>query len=299
MSGQPCERCSPRRSTVSVRPYVILDVFTDVPLEGNQLAVFTDGSGLEAGLMQRAARELNLSETVFVFAPDDGEADARVRIFTPAVELPFAGHPVLGTAFVLGEREGLETVRLHTGSGVVPVTLQRTDGRVTFGEMVQPIPTWESLDCAEEVLAALGIERSALPVELYDNGARFAYVALDSEEQLAGLAPYMGALARLGQFGVSCLAGSGSRVKVGMFGPALGVDEDPATGSAAGPLAVHLARHGRVRYGQPIELRQGAEIGRPSVLQATAEGSAERVERVLVGGGAVIVARGEYLLDPA
>jgi trans-2,3-dihydro-3-hydroxyanthranilate isomerase len=282
-----------------VRPYVILDVFTDVPLEGNQLAVFTDGRGLGAQRMQRAARELNLSETVFVLPADDGEADARVRIFTPAVELPFAGHPVLGTAFVLGERDGREAVRLQTGSGPVEVTLQRTDDRITFGEMVQPIPTWEPLHCADEVLAALGVERPALPVEVYDNGPRFAYVGLDSEEQLVALAPNMRALARLGQFGVSCFVGSGSRVKVRVFGPALGVDEDPATGSAAGPLAVHLARHRRVEFGQRLQISQGSEIGRPSVLQATVEGSPERIERVLVGGGAVVVARGEYLLDPA
>ena len=284
---------------MKLRSYVILDVFTDVPLQGNQVAVFTDGGGLEAERMQRAARELNLSETVFVLAADDGEADARVRIFTPAVELPFAGHPVLGTAFVLGERQGREAVRLQTGSGLVQVNLRRTDGRITFGEMVQPIPTWEPLDCAAEVLAALGVERSLLPVEVYDNGPRFAYVALESEEQLASLAPNMGALARLGQFGVSCFVGSGSRVKVRVFGPALGVDEDPATGSAAGPLAVHLARHGRVEFGRRLEISQGTEIGRPSVLQTTVEGSPERIERVLVGGSAVVVARGEYLLDPA
>jgi trans-2,3-dihydro-3-hydroxyanthranilate isomerase len=282
-----------------VRAYVILDVFTDVPLEGNQLAVFTDGVGLEAERMQRSARELNLSETVFVLPADDGEADARVRIFTPAVELPFAGHPVLGTAFVVGERDGREAVRLQTGSGPVEVTLQRTDDRITFGEMVQPIPTWEPLHCADEVLAALGVDRPALPVEVYDNGPRFAYVALDSEEQLVALAPNMRALARLGRFGVSCFVGSGSRIKVRVFGPALGVDEDPATGSAAGPLAVHLARHQRVEFGQRLEISQGTEIGRPSVLQATVEGSPERIERVLVGGGAVVVARGEYLLDPA
>ncbi|HXO09026.1 MAG TPA: PhzF family phenazine biosynthesis isomerase, partial [Solirubrobacteraceae bacterium] len=172
-----------------MRAYVILDVFTDVPLEGNQLAVFTDGVGLEAERMQRSARELNLSETVFVLPADDGEADARVRIFTPAVELPFAGHPVLGTAFVVGERDGREAVRLQTGSGPVEVTLQRTDDRITFGEMVQPIPTWEPLEEEAELLAALGVRASALPVEVYDNGPRFAYVALESEDQVASLTP--------------------------------------------------------------------------------------------------------------
>src|SRR5919204_4493543 len=119
-----------------MRAYVVLDVFTDTPLEGNQLAVFTDGSGLSDERMQKAARELNLSETVFVLPPEQG-GDARIRIFTPGLELPFAGHPVLGTAKVVAERDGLDVVRLETGMGLVRVAL--ADG---FGRMEQPIPNW-------------------------------------------------------------------------------------------------------------------------------------------------------------
>jgi trans-2,3-dihydro-3-hydroxyanthranilate isomerase len=278
-----------------VREYSIVDVFTDAPLEGNPVAVFADGAGLSDELMQRAARELNLSETVFLLA-DDGEADAQARIFTPASELPFAGHPVLGTAFLLGGQTGAETVRLRTGAGVITVRLERQNGRVSFGEMEQPIPTWETLDQPEELLAALGLESSALPIEVYDNGPRYAFVALADEAAVAALAPDMRALGR-GGLAVSCFASSGNQVKTRMFAPGLGVAEDPATGSAAGPLAVHLARHGRTQFGERIEIRQGIEIGRPSVLYAAVEGSAERIDRVRVGGGAVIVARGEYELD--
>jgi trans-2,3-dihydro-3-hydroxyanthranilate isomerase len=122
------------------------------------------------------------------------------------------------------------------------------------------------------------------------------YVALPDEAAVAGLRPDTGALAGLGEIGVSCFAGEGRRWKTRMFAPGLGVPEDPATGSAAGPLAVHLARHGRTGFGEEIEIRQGAEIGRPSVLYATAEGSAQRIDRVLVGGSAVVVARGQYRL---
>jgi trans-2,3-dihydro-3-hydroxyanthranilate isomerase len=125
----------------------------------------------------------------------------------------------------------------------------------------------------------------------------FVYVMLDSDDAVAALTPDMRALGRLGhEGGVSVFAGTGSRYKVRMFAPALGVIEDPATGSAAGPLAVHLARHGRIEFGRQIEIRQGAEILRPSLLHARAEGSSERIERVLVGGAAVVVARGEYRL---
>jgi trans-2,3-dihydro-3-hydroxyanthranilate isomerase len=278
-------------------PYVILDVFTGVPLQGNQLGVFTDAQDMGADLMQRAARELNLSETVFVLPSHDGGADARARIFTPVTELPFAGHPVLGTAFVLGERLGLSLVRLLTGAGVIPITLSREAGEIVFGQMEQPIPALEPFARAPELLHALGIEGSGLPIEAYRNGPLHLYVELPGEDDVAALRPDLGALSGLGQLGVSCFAASGTHVKTRMFAPALGVAEDPATGSAAGPLAVHLARHGRIGFGETIEIRQGAEIGRPSILQACVEGSAQRIERVTVGGSAVVVARGTYRLE--
>ena len=279
-----------------MRSYVVADVFTDVPLEGNQVAVFADGQGLSTELMQRAARELNLSETVFLLPGGDG-ADAHARIFTPAVEMAFAGHPVLGTAFVLGERLGVATVRLKTGAGVVSVQLRRQDGVVVFGEMQQPLPMWELFDRPDELLAAIGVPVSTLPIEVYDNGSRHTFVALPDAATVAGLRPDLGALRELGEVGVSCFAVAGGHVKTRMFGPGLGVAEDPATGSAAGPLAVHLARHRVTAFGDRIEIRQGAEIGRPSILYARAEGSADRLDRVTVGGGAVVVAHGEYRLD--
>ena len=266
------------------------------PCEGNPVAVFTDGEGLSTELMQRTARELNLSETVFVTAGRDG-ADACVRIFTPSTEMPFAGHPVLGTAFALAQRDGTERVALLTGAGMVTVTLRRDGERVVAGEMQQPVPTWAPLPAADAVLSALGVAESALPVELYDNGPRHVFVALSDAAQVGRLRPDMAALQDAGEFGVSCFARDGDRIKTRMFGPALGVAEDPATGSAAGPLAVHLARHGWTRFGERIVISQGTEIGRPSVLRAVAHGSPEHLESVLVAGDAVIVARGEYRLQ--
>jgi len=270
-------------------------VFTDTPLQGNQLAVFTDGRGLPAGQMQRAARELNLSETVF-FLPPERDGDLRIRIFTPASELPFAGHPVLGSAFLAGELLGTSAVRLETGAGIVPVELRRKGEQIVSGRMEQPIPDWAPYEQPERLLAALGVTASGLPVEAYRNGPRHVLVALGDEAAVAALRPDAGALAGLGEIGVSCFAGGGARWKTRMFAPGLGVPEDPATGSAAGPLAIHLARHGRTGFGDEIEIRQGAEIGRPSVLYARVDGSPERIERVLVGGSAVVVARGEYRL---
>lgn len=274
-------------------PYTVIDVFTDVPLQGNQLGVFTDARSLSAEQMQRLAREMSFAESVFVLPPAQG-GHARVRIFTPAQELPFAGHPVLGAAFVVGEPLGTAVVRLETGAGVIPLELRREGARVVFGRMQQPIPTWEPYARARELLAALGVPRSELPVEAYRNGPLHVYVALESEAAVAALQPDLAALSALGEIGANCFAGAGRSWKTRMFAPGLGVPEDPATGSAAGPLAIHLARHGRIDFGAEIEVRQGAEIQRPSLLFARAQGSPQGIERVEVGGAAVVVAQGEF-----
>ena len=272
--------------------YVVADVFTDAPLAGNQVAVFTDARDLSEEQLQPLARELNLSETVYVYPPA-ADGHARIRIFTPAVELPFAGHPTLGTAFVLAQPMQLGEIRLETGRGTVPVQLEREGPRITFGWMQQPLPTIEPFP-EQPLLTALGLERSELPVELYDNGVRHVYVTLASRDGVTALKPDFAALLELGAICVNCLAGDGDRWKTRMFAPSAGVQEDPATGSAAGPLALHLVRHGRVAWGDEIQIEQGAEIARPSLLHARVDGSADAVESVQVGGSAVVVARGEF-----
>jgi trans-2,3-dihydro-3-hydroxyanthranilate isomerase len=271
--------------------YVVADVFTDTPLQGNQVAVFTDAQGIPEHRLQPLARELNYSETVFVYPPSGG-GHVGIRIFTPATELPFAGHPTLGTAFVLAGPLQLIEIVLETGSGPVAVALEREGAKIVFGRMQQPPPAITPFEQTDALFAALGIDSSALPVELYDNGVPHLFVALESREQVAALQPDLGALAAVGRYGVNCFAGDGAKWKTRMFGPALGVNEDPATGSAAGPLALHLARHGRIAFGDEIEIVQGEEIKRRSVLYATAH-SEERIE---VGGSAVVVARGEFQL---
>jgi trans-2,3-dihydro-3-hydroxyanthranilate isomerase len=275
-------------------PYLILDVFAEAPLQGNQLGVFTDAVGVGSEQMQRLARELNFSETAFLFPPEQ-DGDARVRIFTPDHELPFAGHPVLGSAVAVAAGTGSSGVRLETGLGLIPVALRWQSELSAFGRMQQRVPSWSPYEHEAELLTALGITRSGLPVEAYPNGPLHVYVELEGEGAVAELRPDMRALAEL-EACANCFAGHGKSWETRMFAAAYGVNEDPATGSAAGPLAVHLARHGRTAFGEEIEIRQGIEIGRPSVLYARAEGSSERVERVEVGGSAVIVARGEFLI---
>ena len=270
--------------------YVIADVFTDTPLTGNQLAVFTDGRGLDDATMQALALEIGFSETTFVLPPEQG-GTARMRIFNPRHEMPFAGHPTLGTAFVLGAPLQLGVIALETGVGIVPVTLERDEsGRIVFGRMTQPVPLVEPVEAPEVVLAAVGAERSLLPIELYDNGARHIVVTLEAAE-LGGLRPDGETIATFGITGVNCVAGAGSSWRSRMFWEH---GEDPATGSAAGPIACHLARHSLVGWGEEIVITQGVEMGRPSALHARAEGGEGLIDAVEVGGNAVVVACGEF-----
>jgi trans-2,3-dihydro-3-hydroxyanthranilate isomerase len=280
---------------VPTHRYVVCDVFTDRALAGNQLAVFTDGQGLDSETMQALALEIGFSETVFVLPPEQG-GTVGVRIFTPKSELPFAGHPLLGTAWVLASPLQRGVVEIETGSGIVPVELERDEsGKIVFGRMTQPTPSVEAYPEADALLAAVGVQGSQLPIETYDNGLRLTYVALRSREEVAALRPDLEALESLGAM-VSCFAGAGGSWKARMFAPADGVPEDAATGGAAGPLACHLCRHGLVEWGTWVEISQGVEIGRPSTLFARAGGHGRVVESVEVGGHAVVVARGEFRL---
>jgi trans-2,3-dihydro-3-hydroxyanthranilate isomerase len=273
--------------------YVFADVFTDTPLQGNQLAVFTDARGLDDETMQALALEIGFSETVFVLPAEDG-GTARIRIFNPVEEMRFAGHPVLGTAFVLGGPLQLGVIALETGVGLIPVTLERDEsGRIVFGRMQQQVPSVEPVEPAERVLTAVGAAGSTLPVELYDNGARHIVVTLGDEVELASLRPDRAAIEELAITGVNCIAAGSEGWRNRML---WSHGEDPATGSAAGPIACHLARHGRIAWGEEIVITQGVEIGRPSTLHARAEGGGGLIDAVEVGGVAVLVARGEFRL---
>jgi trans-2,3-dihydro-3-hydroxyanthranilate isomerase len=270
--------------------YVVTDVFTEEPLSGNPVAVFTDATGLTGDRMQRIAREMNLSETVFVL-PAERDGDVRVRIFTPVNELPFAGHPTLGTAIALGE--GRATLKMETRMGTVPFVYDRS-GPVVAARMNQPVPTWAPYDYTDHLLDALGVADSTLPVEVYRNGPRHVYVGLPDVTALSAVRPDQRALAEHLDVAANCFARVGDSWRMRMFSPAYGVAEDAATGSAAGPLAIHLARRGLVPYGNRIEIWQGVEMGRPSRMLATAWGNDRRVDQVEVAGSAVVVARGRF-----
>jgi trans-2,3-dihydro-3-hydroxyanthranilate isomerase len=279
-----------------VHDYVVVDAFATEPLLGNPVAVFFDADDIPSERMQRIGREMNLSETTFVLSPG-GIGDARVRIFTPVNELPFAGHPLLGTAIAIGLRTAADRLLLETAMGAIPFELDRDDGgTVVAARMRQPVPEWKPFEEAEELLAALGVTGSTLPVEVYHNGPRHVFVGMESVPALSALHPDHRALSRFPDLAVNCFAGSGHRWRSRMFSPAYGVVEDAATGSAAGPLAIHLARHGRAPYGTGVEILQGVEIGRPSLMFARAVGVGEDVDLVEVGGNGALFARGTTVI---
>ena len=273
--------------------YVVVDVFTDTPLAGNQLAVFTDGRELDTQLKQALALEIGFAETTFVL-PAEAGGTARMRIFNPAHEMRFAGHPTLGTAWVLAAPLQRALIELETGMGIVPVELDRDEsGALVFGRMVQPVPTITAVEETDSLFHALGVPGSERPVELYDNGTTHIVVTLGNDAAVSALSPDLSAIARFGVTGVNCISGAKSRWKSRMFWPR---GEDAATGSAAGPIACHACRHGLAEWGEWIEISQGVEIGRPSTLFARADGGDSGIERVFCGGRAVVVARGEFRL---
>lgn len=278
--------------------YQLLDVFTRERWCGNPVAVFTDAERLDAVTMQRIARELNLSETVFVCSPVP-HADLSIRIFTPVNELPFAGHPTLGAAVLYGairhpDRYGDRgSLTIDTRMGPVPIVNIGSDGGdCGSATMCQPIPTWERFGEADRLLAALALTESTEPVDIYRNGPRHVFVGLETVAVLSGLRPDFSVLAEFDDVAINCYAPDRDRWRMRMFSPAYGVMEDAATGSAAAPLALHLARYGRADFGTAVEIRQGVEMGRPSTMIATVAGDAAQVTEARVSGSAVLVGHG-------
>jgi trans-2,3-dihydro-3-hydroxyanthranilate isomerase len=285
-------------------PYVQVDVFTDRPLEGNALAVFTDARGLSEREMQAIARETNLSETTFVFPGAGADTGAvRVRIFTVAEEVPFAGHPTLGTAAVIRAGSGAREVVLALGIGDISVSFEDRD-TATYGEMRQRNPVFGRVHSREEVARALDLAPSDIdattPIQTVSTGLPFAIVPVRS---LAALRAMRVSWDRVAAY----LAGTDARffylVSREAADPTAKLHarmifyggEDPATGSAAGCCAAWMVRHGLAASGERVVIEQGLEVGRPSRMHVRASGGAT-VGDVYVGGYVVEVARGELVL---
>jgi trans-2,3-dihydro-3-hydroxyanthranilate isomerase len=337
-------------STGRPRPFLHYDVFTDQPLTGNQLAVFTDAEGLEAATMQRMAREMNFPESTFMLPAEWAGTDARMRIFTPAVELPIAGHPTIGSTFALAElgiiQPGTSRAVFQLNIGPTPVDLEWEGDRLSFVWMTQPNPVFGPVvENRMLVAGALGLVPedllAAAPVQEVSCGVPFLYVALRDPQAVDRAVSDAAAFRRLAKstgfdlpiflFAVdggaelvssaraslTRLASQTSVVRATdnsavnvysrMFAPEFGITEDPATGIASGPLAAYLVHHGLVALGgQPgdeqrdttvsVVSRQGVAMGRPSRIHISIRVVDDVISDVKVGGEAVLVARGEFLV---
>lgn len=298
-------------SRMATYDYCTLDVFTDQTFGGNPLAVVLEARGLETATMQAIAREFNYSETTFVLPPSDPAHTAHVRIFTPGGELPFAGHPTVGTAFALAAlgriRPEVHDLVFEEGVGPVPVRIERPAaggvGRCTL-TAAQPPARLATLDdrAALAAMLALGLDDVAADAEVWSCGVPFLVVPLASVTALerARLDPdrWRGLLGGFVTEKVYPIARAGAdRWRVRMFAPGVGAAEDPATGSAAAALAGWLARHESVNDGlHRWRILQGQEIGRPSLIELDYAQRGIEATVVRVGGSAVLVTRGSLSL---
>jgi trans-2,3-dihydro-3-hydroxyanthranilate isomerase len=285
--------------------YHLVDVFTDRAFGGNPLAVFPHASEVSPKVMQALAKEFNLSETTFVLPPQDEQNTYHVRIFTPAVELPMAGHPTIGTTFILAREhlidwDGSETtIRLEEGIGTILVTLRRQDDGAEFIQMSQPLPAFGAQFVNKQAMAEmLSLEVDALdphlPLEVVSCGVPFLFVPVRNIEAMRKIRFRQDVSERvLRDFETANVFVFTREVETveatvhsRMFAPALGVAEDPATGAASGPLGCYLVQHGLVAQAEKVEIvsEQGIEMGRPSIIHIEIEQEDGRITAVRVGG---------------
>jgi trans-2,3-dihydro-3-hydroxyanthranilate isomerase len=291
--------------------YHLVDVFTHQAFGGNQLAVFVDGRGLDTALMQNIAKEMNLSESTFILPADDAANNYRLRIFTPGREMPMAGHPTVGTTYVLGREKMIDVsgstgkAILEEGVGPITVTYEVENGIPTIIKMQQPMPTFgpvfEDRALIVRILSIEPTDLADLPVEVVSCGVPFLYIPITNLEAIgrthlrldlweqhlkhyAASSPFV--------FTMETVHAT-STVHSRMFAPEMGITEDPATGAASGPLGCYLVRHGLVQ-GNPavIVSEQGLEMGRPSFLHIEIAREGDTFTHVSVGGQCVYMGQG-------
>jgi trans-2,3-dihydro-3-hydroxyanthranilate isomerase len=286
-------------------PFTQLDVFTSQPLEGNPLAVFPDGRGLTDDEMQAIAKEMNLSETTFIFPRDkavEAEHGIRVRIFTVQEELPFAGHPTLGTAFALRGNTGQREIKLELNVGTVPVHFEDSPGQLAFGEMKQKDPAFGQIHDRQKIAEVTGIPLDDidedLPIQTVSTGLPFTILPLRSLEAAGRLninhkrtSEYLSSSGGKFLYSVSLeTADPSARLHARML---FYNGEDPATGSASGCAAAWMVQHGVAKPDERVMIEQGVEMKRPSRIFVRASRDNDRVVNVRVGGNVVEVLRGE------
>lgn len=297
------------------------DVFTDEPFGGNPVAVLPDAQGLADEELQKIAREMNLSETVFVVPPTDPKASAKVRIFTPTQEIPFAGHPILGTFYILGKlkrlplQEPITSLFYECNIGVFPIELRVHKGQILRVIMTQPKPEFlgkvDSPDGALEIAKALGMDKRAIadakfPIEVVSTGLPVIIVPVRTLTAVRSIVPNPTAITELcrrhGANGImvftTVTVDEFSTVHTRMFASPIGILEDPATGSASGALGAYLVQNGVVEVAITTEIiaEQGYEMDRPSRIIIQVESDDDMIQEVRVGGEVVMVIEGTITL---
>lgn len=298
------------------------DVFTDRPFGGNPVAIFPDGDSLGEREYQKIAREMNLSETVFVCTPTDPKAVVRLRIFTPTQELPFAGHPVIGTFFLLAKlgiipiTHPIHRLMYECNVGSFSVELFAHDGDIYKVMMSQPSPQFlhEVTDFQDvvDIAKTLGLHKSQisetrLPVEVVSTGLPVLVVPIRTLTAVRSIQPQRMDIneicARFGANGIlaftTMTVEEDSAIHSRMFGSPIGILEDPATGSASGALGAYLVQHGAIDIGPTTEfvIEQGYELERPSRIQVRVESDDDVIQAVTVGGEAVMVLEGQLMVE--
>ncbi|MEK7351610.1 MAG: PhzF family phenazine biosynthesis protein, partial [Nitrospirota bacterium] len=293
------------------------DVFTEDPFGGNPVAVFPDAHGLADHQLQQIAREMNLSETVFVLPPTDQAAVVRLRIFTPTQEIPFAGHPVLGTFYVLAQlglvaaTDGITRVMQECNIGLFPVELYAQDGELIRVVMTQPKPEFlgpvDAMEDVYKIAGALGLAKYAItdmkwPIEVVSTGLPVLIVPVRTLTAVRSIQPNASAImdicSRFGANGImvftTVTVEPSATVHARMFAPSIGILEDPATGSASGALGAYLVQKGVVDVAPTTDIvvEQGYEIERPSQIFVRVESDDDIIKTIKVGGQCVMVVEG-------
>ena len=297
--------------------YALVDVFTNQSFGGNPLAVFHDGSGLDSKTMQQIANELNLSETAFICPPKKPQNQISLRIFTPQVELPIAGHPTIGTAFVMAylkmlpSQDGLTEWTIEEGKGDIAVSVQKEGEKNVKVEMIQPLPVFGEILTRQALVAdLLSLPKSELdtrfPIQTISSGLPFLFVPLRSLAAMREInfrtdvweRHFSSNPDRQHIFAFTTeTEHEDSTVHCRMFAPAMGISEDPATGAACGPLGAFLVEHGVINSNDEetysIRSEQGIEMGRPSFIDITVTKKKQQFQEVKIGGSAIVVGQGE------
>lgn len=297
--------------------YHLLDVFTNQAFGGNQLAVFTSPpADLSQATMQQVAKEMNLAEITFVFPPEDDANDYRVRIFTPATEMPMAGHPTVGTGYLLahqnmlGDIDGQKVVTFEEGVGPIQVTV-KTDGSGQVNQVLmrQPLPQFLDIHADKQLIAdmlSLSLDdiHPTVPVQVVTTGVPFLYIVLNSLEAIRNInlrldiwaKHYKGTNAEQIFVTTTETQYEGSTVHSRMFAPAFGIPEDPATGAASGPLGAYLVQYGLVEAGDMVS-EQGVEMGRPSFINIYVGKDGEEFTDIVIGGDCVYMGYGTLVME--